>query len=79
MVVKLFLYYIFHFISLWIGPNEKFVIRRSIRKMMNWIWIESNPHPIRKHMDWIWIEFNQSVDWIELKIHNPQNHGLDMD
>lgn len=50
-----------------------------IRRRMDWIWIESNPHLIRRCMDWIWIEFNQSVDWIRLKNYNPQNCGLDMD
>ena len=48
-------------------------------KMVDWIWIESNPHSIHRHMDWIWIEFYQSVDWIRLKNYNPQNHGSDMD
>ena len=51
----------------------------SIRKCMDWIWIESNPHPICRRMNWIWIEFNQSVDWIGLKNYNPQNCGSDMD
>ena len=35
---------------------------------MDWILIESNPHPIYICMDGIWIEFNQSMDWIGLKI-----------
>ena len=30
-------------------------------------------------LDWIWIEFNQFVDWIGLKIYNPQNHRSYMD
>ena len=50
-----------------------------IRRRMDWICIESNLHPIRRCMDWIWIEFYQSVDWIGLKNYNPQNHGSDMD
>ena len=50
-----------------------------IRRRIDWIWIESNLYPICRCMDFIWIEFNQSVDWIGLKNYNLQNCGSDMD
>ena len=60
-----------------------------MRKMVDWIWIESNPHPIRRRMDWIciesnlhpirrcidwiWIEFYQSVDWIWIDVQSVKS------
>ena len=52
-----------------------------MRKMVDCIWIESNPHPIRRRMDWIWIESNphsirRCMDWIWIWIEFYQSVDL---